>query len=211
MTITKSSLAVALAHVLIGTAGSGQSVRLTAELGDQKYCAGDAAVFSVIMELRVRVENVSDSRVILSRALANPLQGRVASTEEEARAGEFLYTFSGSKFFGESVDPEFDERPDPERFVTLQPGEAYETRVESGVLVHRRGASEPLSGTIAAGTRGVLQVDVPLWPYQTMPEEEIRRLRLRWQKQGELATTLVKSNWIAFEVPESVTVDECTE
>src|SRR5690349_6838866 len=69
-----------------------QPIRATPELISQRYCYGDAEVFSIWLKLRVRYTNRTDKILILDKEIGKAWNGvTVARNVEDLAAGKYEY------------------------------------------------------------------------------------------------------------------------
>lgn len=95
-------------------------VRAKARVVEQKYCRGDADLFTVSLRLKVEVFNSSETPVYLLWPMV-PLVGKVASSVGDAEAGRFLYEQTASHYPQEVT--RFERlKIDPGKSVTVQTG-----------------------------------------------------------------------------------------
>src|SRR3989442_15684507 len=71
-------------------AADANQYRTKTRIVGQKYCRGDADIFTVSLKLDVEVQNVSKRTVFLAPRMI-PWIARVAASLQEARSEHFLY------------------------------------------------------------------------------------------------------------------------
>lgn len=178
----------------------------TAAILSQRYCHVDDTSFSVLMEVKVRLTNTSDTPVILSRRIDSPSVVRVARTTEAGEAGQFEYAPNVDTFVSEnSPHPAFGDVPNSKEFIVLSHGETYEMTISTGVFGTKRRTSG--HGLINRGSH-VLQLAISVWPYYGY--EDIDGLRKKWSRLGTLQTGVVYTNLIPFRIPEKFPNPPCS-
>jgi hypothetical protein len=103
------------------------STKAVAKVIGEKYCEGDSDLFTVRLDLDVRVTNDSGSTVYL-RSDMIPYVTRVASDVEAAKRGDYIYEVSGASvlFGGDQKLPDVRE-------LTVRPGQTVVSRVAGGL------------------------------------------------------------------------------
>ena len=185
-------------------AKSDQEITATAEVAEQQYCENYPDAVTVFMKLRVRFANHSHKSIILAKSLEPPSRVRASSSWENARRGVFEYEPNVFKVSSTPPVPSrLGEKPDPNRFVTLNPGDAYETIIWSGLIVDPRKPEVP--GGIGTGQH-VMQVFVDTWPYDDVEPE---KLAAKWQARGQLVFGQILTNLFPFSIPVRLKAPSC--
>jgi hypothetical protein len=122
-------------------------VRVKARVVEQKYCRGDADVFTVSFGVEVDVENSSKTPVHLLWPLV-PWVGKVASSIGDAEAGRFLFQQTASHY------PQSQTRFE---LLRLEPGKTVSKRSEY-YLIARYDPAFSLSGSVSRGRYAVVLV-----------------------------------------------------
>jgi hypothetical protein len=186
---------------------------LRAAIVDQSYCHEDDEVFRVRLRIKLHFTNVSEHPVILARAVESPAIVRAAKTVQDAEKENFEYAPNVDDFPTERpASPQFGKKPDSEHFITLSPNEGYDTTVISWVFGVTTAKIPDRSGLLTKG-KHLLQVGVRTWPYQWPDFEsrtDVRTLKKRWRRYGNLVNGLVYSDLLVFAIPEEFDNPPCT-
>lgn len=202
---TISSLLALASFCAVATARSDeQPLKAVAELISQRYCSGDAEVFSVWLRLRVTYTNQTDKVLILDKEIGKAWYGvRVARSVEDLNAGKYEYNPNIDWFFTDK-----DSLPkNPSLisagtdFAILAPGQSFESRIDTSVAVQYE-SEKAVVGTIRPGTH-VLEMQLSAWNRAGLPSE----FEKSWKK-GRIVTGLIKTEPIELRVPTNPTVEE---
>jgi hypothetical protein len=198
-----SSASLVMTHVDSARRRQPQPLLLTATIIDQKYCAGDAELDGLRINLRLSYTNVGPQTLILYKGSNLVSRLMVSRNTEDALAGRFENNALLTQVTDGKVATFKDSVPD-EGFVVLSPGAAF--HVETTVTVFAvRGDKREITGAVKSGEH-ILQVEVPTWPGSVKLAEKFRR---RWQRQGMLWNEPAVSAPLPFHVAKNRLVVEC--
>jgi hypothetical protein len=213
--ILKLTLVLVLCLAFLGQASSQKSapVTIAADAIEESYCRTDSQSFEVHIKLKLEFSNSSNRNVILARAIQNPVIVRLAKSRFAAQAGAWEKNSNPDFVPGKlPAAPHFGGSPDPKVFVTLAPGQTYDTTVESHVV----GEFDPLlasrEGGVAPNGNYVFDVGIATWPYRWpyfSSRVNAEELRNRWQARGTLATDFVYSDLVALSIPMQFDDPQC--
>jgi len=184
---------------------SSTGLALSIKVKSVKYCRGDAELFTVHLNLRLRYKNQADHPIIVHAG--DPIIGhvRISRNMADARAGRFEVDSSADILTaGESPAP-LGSAPD-KRFVILKPGETFGFD-SFAAIVARRDTSPLIAGTIPPGEH-VLQVVVNTWPFSDLDPEKARSL---WFRFGELHSDPVASEPVPLTIHQNPEWADCSE
>jgi len=99
-------------------------IRAKAQVAEQKYCSGDADLFTVSLKLDVEVSNPARETIILAPTMI-PWVARVAVTVKDAELGRFLYEIIWSHY---PQSPTLGDR------VSIDPGKTATLRTVYGLV-----------------------------------------------------------------------------
>lgn len=176
------------------------SLKLTTSILDQSYCTNG----SVRMLLRFRYTNTGSEAIILPRS--NFAFPRVTISSSQEAAAKRRYEAEVHRFYPTILNQPFPSggpTPDPNRFVTLQPGEAYE---EDATPRYNYLFLTGFSGGRLRKGDHILQISVSTWNETT---ELAKELSLAWRKFGILWWGDVTSEPMAFTVEKPATTIDC--
>jgi len=132
------------------------AVRVKARVVEQKYCRGDADVFSIWLRVELEIDNSSNKPAYLLWPMV-PWVGMVASSIADAEVGRFLYEQTASHY------PQ--SRTHLER-LKLEPGKVLKR--SEYYLIARHSPAFSLPRSVAAGSYGLVLV---LRPEEEPPPE----------------------------------------
>ena len=104
------------------------AVKAEARTVGQRYCAGDADLFTVALNFRIRVTNNSKSPIYLRSDMAQAFV-RVASDLEAARRGTYMYESGGGSTLFSA-----DQKPPPVREIPILAGHSADLSIQGGVV-----------------------------------------------------------------------------
>src|SRR5260370_41691431 len=182
-------------------------LKVVPELVSQRYCFGDAEVFSVLLKLHVKYTNRTDKTLILDKGVGKAwYQVTVARSAEDLAAGKYESNPNIDWIFGEK--DQFPQKPPlagpgPD-FAILKPGETYEGEIETSVVAQYEGTKD-ISGAIRSGTH-VLQMQLSAWNRPGLRSE----FEKSWREKGYLVTGVIKTEPIEIRVPAAPKIEnEC--
>jgi hypothetical protein len=161
------------------------SVAARASVLEQKYCRGDADVFSISLKLKIEFVNSSKSDVHLVWPMV-PWVGKVASSVGEAESGHFLYEQTASHY--PQVAIHFDRMKIGSAKKATVPSEYY--------LIARRDPKFSLSKSVSAGRYALVLV---LSPEEVPPS----------QLQGRETLQSITTDPFVVDVPTDPKLVEC--
>jgi len=167
------------------------SLKVTAEIVEQKYCAGAGGVDFLHTRLLLRYANAGNRRLIVYRG-GNLFYQVVVYPAGEGPPRYELRTTS-ARYATREPEPVDTPRPNGD-FVTLAPGGEFKTEVSTTLPVTPAGAPR-VANTVGAGEHA-LWLRVSTW-YESKPLGE--RLRERWARLGHLWTTPVSTGLLRFD------------
>jgi hypothetical protein len=155
-------------------------------LGEQRSCKSQPNLYVVYIETNIRIRNLSNRAVILSRVLSPALRARISLSAIEADKGKFVYNPIPDEVTAQIPEsPHFGSAPDPASFVVLAPGREYETATWAGVLADLDAQQLPQRPAMTSGNF-VMQVFVRTWPYENLGLETFEKIKNRWSATGNL-------------------------
>jgi hypothetical protein len=167
------------------------SLKVAAEVVEQKYCAGAGGVDFLHTRLLLRYANAGNRRLIVYRGGNLFYQVVVYPAGEGPPRYEFRTT--SARYATREPEPLDTPRPNSD-FVTLAPGGEFKTEVSVTLPVTPAGAAR-VPNTVGAG-KHALWLRVSTW-YESRPLGE--RLRERWARAGHLWTTPVSISPLGFD------------
>lgn len=181
------------------------SLQLTISVVSQKYCAGDAELDGLRMNLVLHYTNTGQQPLILYKGSNLISRLMVSHNPEDAAARRFEVNASltqvtdGSNVKVETTTP-------GALFVILPPSASYDTEESVSVFAVRDDARR-IEGAISSGEH-VLQVEVPTWPASN---DLAKKLHDLWQRSGCLWYEPVTSAPTArFKVKRNRSVTDCS-
>jgi hypothetical protein len=186
-------------------ATSDQPLRAIPELIGQRYCYGDAELFSVWLRLRMRYINRTDKTLILDKEIGKAWYGvTVARSAEDLAAGKYEY-HPNIDWLSSDKDKQ-PSKPNPispgRDFVILAPGQTFESEIDSGVMAQYESPKE-FAGSIRSGVH-VLQMELSSWNHPGVASE----FEKGWQKIGQLVTEVIKTEPLEIRVPSDPKVEK---
>jgi hypothetical protein len=171
---------------------SGQSshvLRVNGLVVQQNYCYGDDDVFTVPLELKIVITNVSKRAYHITSDLA-PVAGRVAVNVAEAQRGHYIAEWNPTRY------PKDENKNHP----TVSIGPGHSTLLHIGyAVVARFNASPSIPGTVPPG-RYVLQLDL-------RTEKGFAEGSIEDDAKGRIVS--LKTEPISFWIPAKVNPTEC--
>jgi hypothetical protein len=198
---------VLVAVVVARSTRDDQPLKVTPELASQRYCYGDAEVFTIRLKLRVKYVNLSDKTLILGKEIGKAwYRVRVAKNLEDLRTGRYEYNPITDWFFqsnGNSPQKPSPVLPGPDVAI-LAPGQAFVSEINTHVVAQYENPKD-FAGSIRPGVH-MLQMDLSAWnrPGDASEFEKV------WQKFGQLVTGVLETEPLAIRVPSNPKVEkEC--
>jgi hypothetical protein len=185
-------------------AAQDQPLKAVPEVIGTRYCYGDAEVFSVSLELRVKYVNRSERTVILDKEIGKAWYGeKVARTLEDLHAGKYEYNPNIDWFFSDKdklPNKPNAESPGPD-FVILSSGQTFESEINTGVVAQYDNPKDVV-GSIRPGVH-VFQMELSAWNHPGEASEFAKS----WSKFGDLVTGLVKTEPLEIRIPSNPKVE----
>lgn len=167
------------------------SLKVSAEIVEQRYCAGAGGVDFLHTRLLLRYANGGSRRLIVYRG-GNLFYQVVVYPAGEGPPRYELRTTS-ARYATREPEPLDTPRPNGD-FVTLGPGGEFRTEVSATLPVTPAGAQR-VANMVGAGEHA-LWLRVSTW-YESKPLGE--KLRQRWARAGHLWTTPVSTGPLRFD------------
>ncbi|MGH9891138.1 MAG: hypothetical protein ACREA0_03975 [bacterium] len=171
------------------------------KLDRTRFCYGDAEVFVVQLEVRLKVRNTSDKTLILPRELFVPAS-RVSLDRAAAQRGEYDFEFGGMEIG--LPTPPIPRRPDPKHFVLLAPGKTT-TLEAQGALAARYQGTKPLPEIVEAGNTPAVRLLLRFWPALEDPD----RLQSACEDFGVIVRERIWTEPLEISIPAKPAVRGC--
>jgi hypothetical protein len=180
-----------------------QSLQLTTSIIKLKYCAGDADLDSLRLDLRLNFTNVGQQNLILYKGSNLVSQLMVSQNLKGIADKRFEVNASLTQITDTSAEKVKGSTPN-KLFVILPPRASYITEATISIFVFKGDASG-VTGAVAAGEH-ILQVEVPTW---TASNDLAKELRSLWQKFGCLWYEPVTSVPMTFKIEKDRVIVDC--
>ncbi len=187
------------------TAGTDdQPLRAVPELISQRYCFGDAEVFSVWLKLRMKYTNRTDKTLILDKEIGKAWYGvTLARNVEDLAAGKYESNPNIDWFFNDK--DQLPKRPSltapgPD-FAILPPGKTFESEIDTSVIA-RYDSAKDIAGAIRSGSH-IFQMQLSAWNRPGLPSE----FEKSWGQRGQIVTGLIKTEPIEIRLPPNPKVE----
>jgi hypothetical protein len=193
----------AVASLCLATTAHEPPVKAVPELISQRYCSGDAEVFSVWLRLRMTYTNQTDETLILDKEIGKVWYGvKVARTLEDLNAGKYEYNPNIDWFFTDQDKlPKNPSLAAPgTAFAILSPGQSFESEIDTSAVAQYESAKN-VAATMRSGTH-VFQMELSAWNHAGLPSE----FEKSWKK-GRIVTGSIKTEPIAIGVPANLNVE----
>jgi hypothetical protein len=199
------AICILAAPAATNSATDEQPLTATPELNSQKYCPGDAELFSVSLSLRMKYENHTGQKLILDKLIGKAWYGvTVAHSKEDLAAGKYEYHPNIDWFFSEK--DKLLKKPSADLpgsdFVILAPDQIFESEIATGVFVQYENARN-VAGSIRSGVH-VLQMELSAWNHPGEASEFERS----WRQYGHLVTGVIKTGPLEIRVPPNPKVEK---
>jgi hypothetical protein len=181
-----------------------QQLRLAMNVVDQTYCAGDADLDTLKLNVRFTFTNISNRQLILYKSADLISQIMVSETLADIEAGRFQVNSSVTQLIA-GAEKCFAGSAPSRCFVVLPPGASYEEQTTVRVFVVRDETRE-ITGAVASGEH-FLKVRVSTWPGS---EALSKKLRRRWRHVGCLWYAPITSTPMPFRVEKHRKVVDCS-
>lgn len=182
-----------------------QTLRAIPELVGERYCYGDAEVFSVWLKLRVKYLNATEKTLILDKEIGKAWYGlKVARSLDDLENGRYEYNPNIDWFFSDKDqlhDRPSVNSPGPD-FAILNPGQAFEGEIETAVVAQYE-SPRILADSIRPGVH-VFQMDLSAWNHPG----EASGFGKSWQRIGQLVTGVVKTDPLEIRIPVNPKVEK---
>jgi hypothetical protein len=184
-----------------------QPISVTPELIGQKYCYGDAEVFSVWLKLRMRYKNQSERTLILDKQIGKAWYGvTVARTMQDLAARKYEYNPNIDWIITDEDKRPVRPSPTPPRkdFAILAPGQSFENETDASVIAQYENTKQVV-GAIEPGSH-IFQMELSAWSHPGTVSE----FEKRWNKLGQVVTGEIETEPIEIQVPANPKVEmEC--
>jgi hypothetical protein len=214
MTASRDSRLLALAFLLLlgsnpvlrAVAISHQSnvergLKAVPMLINERYCYGDAEVFSVWLTLRVKYTNHTDQKLILDRGIGQAWYGvKVARNLEDLLAGR--YEYNPNIDWTESRQEKLKSDSPGGHFIVLAPGETFQSEINAAVIAQYENPKN-LAGAITPGSH-VLQLELSAWGRA----EDASKFAKSWRKFGDLVTGVIRTEPLEIKIPSAPNVEK---
>lgn len=180
------------------------SLQLWTSIISQKYCAGDAELDGLRMNLLLHYTNTGQRPLILYKGSNFVSRLMVSPNQEDATARRFEVNTSLTQVTDGS-DVKVEASTPGALFVILAPGASYDTEESVSVFAVRDDARR-IEGAINSGEH-VLQIEVPTWPAS---DDLAKKLRNLWQPSGCLWYEPVISAPMQFKVERNRSLVDCS-
>jgi hypothetical protein len=183
---------------------SNQPLKAVPELVTQRYCYGDAEVFSVWLKLWTKYQNQTEGAIILDKEIGKAwYRVIVAQNTNDLLNGKYEYHPITDWFFSDK-DPQ-PVRPNPNSpgtdFAVLQPGQAFEGEIDIGVVVQYENPKN-FAGSIRSGVH-VLHLELSTWNHPG----EASDFANSWRGVGQLVSGLIKTEPLEIRIPQNPNVE----
>jgi hypothetical protein len=176
------------------------------ELISQKYCPGDADLFSVNFKLRVKYENHTDKALILDKQIGKNYDRVIlGKSKEDLAAGNYEYDLILDKFGEDLSSIKPSKKLLRSDFIILSPGQIFESEIGTSVTVQYEN-THGVKGAIRSGIH-FLQIEFSGWNHPGDASE----FEKSWRKYGHLVTKIIDTEPIEIRVPPNPKVEEKCE
>lgn len=202
---------------------SGQTPEARAELGakleattsilDQKACIDESGsdfqgrkTWSVRVDLvmSVKYANTGQRPIILDKGSGTIGGQRISTSEQNAHAKKYEYD-SRLTWMMTSINPRKEDRENPsDTFIILNPGEHYEKKTETRLLIGQPEQYNLFSSAVYFLTFGMWTEDGTL-----SDANDINELRTRWKKHGYLWVEGVTTQPMPIQLPKLENIKSC--
>jgi hypothetical protein len=177
---------------------SNQPLKAIPELVTQRYCSGDAEVFSVWLHLRMKYQNRTGASIILDKQIGKAwYRVIVARNTNDLLNGRYEYHPIIDWFFTDK-DPQ-PVKPNPNSpgsdFAILQPGQTFESQIDTGVIAQYENPKN-FPGSIRSGVH-VLQLELSSWNHPGEASEFAKS----WGDVGQLVSGVIKTEPLDIRIP----------
>jgi hypothetical protein len=175
------------------------------ELISERYCYGDAEVFSVWLKLRMQYINRTNKTLILDKEIGKAWYSvTVARNIEDLAARKYEYNPNIDWVFSDKDKlPIRPSRASPgSDFAILPPGQMFESDMDSGAIAQYESPKD-FTGSIRSGVH-VLQMELSAWNHPGVASE----FEKRWRKVGQLVTGVIKTEPLEIRVPSDPKVEK---
>jgi hypothetical protein len=180
-----------------------QSLRAVPRLVSQRYCYGDAEVFSVLLKLNMRYENWSKEAAILDKEIGKAWY-RIAVARDFNNLAAYRYEYHPiiDWFFTDEERPVEPDSDSPgSEFAILKPGQTFENEINTAVIAQYENLQN-FPGSIRSGVH-VLQMELSAWNHPGAPDY----YAASWRDRGQLVTGLIKTEPLQIQVPSNPKVE----
>ena len=196
-------LILAVSGLLMLSSGQAQtasdtSLELTTEIVGQRYCAGDADLDGVLLELRLVYRNTGTSPLILYKGSTDVYQIILRKTADGApEVNAHLSWYSDKPWTVNASSLR-------KLFVILPPNATFETHTKTRVFVTRDDSTH-FQGSVESGDH-YLQVTIPTWHGSQELADAMQR---KWRANGFLWHNAMTSLPMKFTIAKQRTITDC--
>ncbi|HEV3375482.1 MAG TPA: hypothetical protein VG051_07230 [Candidatus Acidoferrum sp.] len=195
-------LSIAYATATAGT--DDRPLGAVTELISQRYCFGDAEVFSILLRLHVKYTNRTDKTLILDKEIGKAwYEVTVARNVKDLAAGKYEYNPNIDWFFTNKDQlpkkPSL-ATPGPD-FAVLTPGQTFESEIDTSVVA-QYDSGKDVAGAIRSGVH-IFQMQLSAWNRPGLPSE----FEKSWRQKGQIVTALIKTEPMEIRVPSNPKVE----
>jgi hypothetical protein len=182
----------------LSPAANDQPLKVLPTLLSERYCYGDAEVFSVWLKLRMQYINQSDRTLILDKQIGQAWYGvTVARTMEDLVAQKYEYNPNIDWIITDEDKrpPRPSPTPPSKDFVILAPGQSFESETDASVMA-QYGNAKQIVGTVQPGSH-IFQMELSAWSHPGNASE----FKRRWSRVGQLVTEEIDTEPLEIRVP----------
>jgi len=181
-------------------------LQLTVAISDEKFCAGDADIYTEVFDLATRYTNTGTNKLTVFTGTDVPARVFVARTAEDLKAAKYEAELNGESFPMDGGRYMLGSDLKKERSAALEPGESVVSKTSIAVLV-RRLESANIPGTVASGEH-FLQVQMQTKVSQGDTGNQIGPRR---RQPPSFQWVSIRSETVQFEAPLSPALQHCAK
>jgi hypothetical protein len=184
--------------------GTAVGLQLTASITGERFCSGDADVYTEALDLAGRYTNMGKKKLTVLTGTDVPATVLVARTAEDLKAAKYEALINWDSFPMGGGRYLLGSNPKSEKSASLEPGQSVTSMISTAVLVQRPGTIK-VPGTVATGEHN-LEIRMQIRVRQGKSGTEIAR---GGEQIPSFRWVSVLSDPITFEVPASPTLQDC--
>lgn len=181
-----------------------QPLKAVPELVTQRYCYGDAEVFSVWLNLRTKYQNQTGEPIILDKQIGKAWYSViVARNTRNLLNGEYEYHPNIDWILTDKDPQRVKANPSSpgSDFAVLQPGQTFEGEIDTAVVAQYENPKN-FAGSIRSGVH-VLQLELSAWNHPG----EASEFAQSWRGVGQLVSGLIKTEQLEIRIPPNPKVE----